>query len=439
MQQERDALVFISEDAKILSRFKMACEFLQVEMATLKSLHDFSADDKFRPRSLVLDLETDVAQSEEVLSKIRRSLPKLNVIFVVEDPLSAAEKLKLAGYKTPYVVQRDQLVQTFLLEFLLFQKGLCEFYEIQATDLFPDTMVYFNAYHYLPLNQKYFPLVLEDFVLTEKKYKKIEAIKSLYLDYESTAPYAQYIEKYFDQFNVGLKKRAKSKVYQLISAWRKAQLKSLYSLETVSTITDEEPDFGIWLNDVLNYARSAPDAWSLFFDFSHLPAFRFESSCFVLMVASYFSRYFGQDELERIMNVQGMIASARLSVDPLLYKKWLLSRGAGFSEDEKKIWNEVFVTYQKTPQFLATSEEAQKDFLTYYGQFVAKQNTSLQEAPIVHIYWAELMAFVFGKASQDDFKRQDLLEEVVVHCKSDGILNEAWVEELRQILLKEAP
>lgn len=431
MQQERDSLVLISKDEKFVGRCKQANEFLLLETFHYKSLDEYLKDDKNRPRTVVWDCELTESEAEQGLAKIRQFLPRTQVLQVVLNSDSFSSRAK-----ADWIVSKDDMMKSYLPELFLFQKGLCEFYEIAPTDLFPDTMVYFNAYHYLPLNRRYFPLVHENFSLSERKHKKIENLKTLYIDRKDTTPYIQYIEKYFDQYKVGLKKRTRAWTYQLITGWRNFMMKRLYGFENPMDLATDCPDYPIWINEVLNYWRSANDPWSLVFEAAQLSYFKFESSCLETVIACFLSRFLGDDEAEKIINIKAEMSAYRQTVDPMLVKKWLATYGTEIPDEDRKKWGEYFALISQHPKFHKIDSTVAKEIQTYGAEFIAKEKSELKNKTLIHIYWGEVITSVFQKSRGDEFKKQDLLEEVIVRCKADGILNEAWIEELRRFLLK---
>lgn len=428
MQQERDSFVFISTSDTAIARVRQAAEFLSLNPVFQTNLEVFLDNDKLRPRALLLDMREFSSPNEKMLPKVRQLLPKTHIIGIVDD---------IKDKKPEWLVQHfitSHALASFALEFFLFQKIFCEYFEISPTDLFPDTMVYFNAYHFLPLNQKYLPLVHENFVLSERKYKRIEMLKALYIFRGDSSAYVQYIEKYFDQFNVGLKKRTKSRLYQLLVEWRDLVYSYLLETREVESCTVIRPDFMIWLNDLLNYFSSSGDAWGLLHEMCLLSCFEFDQSLMEIIVASFLSRNVGDDEAEKIIDLRLLLTLCRLRNESLLFKKWHL--GQDFSQEEKSKWvlyPEYIIDYPQSPDF---PKEVIEDFTLYKDHFIAKTNLDVKSGRLIYTYLGEVIISVMRKVNSEQFKKDDFLESVMVKCKADGILSEAWMEELRQFLKK---
>lgn len=428
MQQERNSFVLISSSEATLNRFKQAAEFVMVQTVFYASLKFFLDDDTVRPRTLLIDLCGLGEADQELLGKMKKLLPKTQVIGLVE---------KREEKKTEWVLQHyltTEMISTFMLEFVLFQRNFGEFYEISPTDLFPDTVVYFNAYHYLPLNQKYLPFIHEDFKLSDKKHKRIDAFKVLYITKSDCAAYAQYIEKYFDQFKVGLRKRAKSRTYQLLVEWRDLIYSYLLEGREVESCATTRPDFAVWLNDMLNYFANSEEPWGLIHELSNLNCFSSDRSLLEVMIASFLSRNLGKDEAEKIIDLKLLLTIGRFHTDSLLFKKWYLGEDLGPTEKEK--WNrypEVLKTYKFSPEFpldvVANLDQFQKQFLT-------KADKNVNYGRLVHCYLGELIVAILQKNPVEQFNKDEFAENIIVKCKADGILSEAWLEELRQFLKK---
>ena len=428
MQQERDSFVFITTSETAIARLKQASEFLNLSPVFYSSLKLFLDDDRIRPRTLLLDLRGIPLEEQTLLSKMRRIQPKTQIVGLIEKLEDKSSEWYLQHYITV------ASLATFVLEFFLFQRSYCEYFEISPSDLFPDTMVYFNAYHFLPLNQKYLPLVHENFKLTEKKHRRIEMLKALYIFRGDSSAYVQYIEKYFDQFKVGLRKRSKSKAYQLLVEWRDLLYSYILEMREVDSCSTIRPDFSIWMNELLNYFSTAEDSWGLIFELSRLPCFEFDRSLMEVIVACFLSRNLGEDESEKIVDLKLLLTLCRFRTDSLVYKRWHLQQP--HSPEEKAVWDSYpdnLKAYPLVPEFPSDIVE---NVSQYQKQFLLGTDKVIKDGRLVYSYIGEVIVATMQRAPAEDFKKTELLESVIVKCKADGILPEAWLEELRQFLKK---
>jgi hypothetical protein len=428
MRQERDSFVFISSSEISWARIKQAAEYLSFETHFFANLNFFLDSDRVRPRTLLLDMRDQTSLNSDSLSKLKKLLPKTQVVGLVEKPEDVSNEWFLQHYMTA------DMVSSFALEFFLFHRIFCEFYPISPSDLFPDTEVYFNAYHFLPLNQKYLPLVHEDFLLSEKKHKRIEKLKSLYIYKEDTALYVQYIEKYFDQFNVGLKKRAKARIYHINVEWRELLYSYLFERREIESNFVVRPDFTIWLDELMSYFSSSKDPWSLIYELMRLPCFDYDRSLMEAVVACFLSRNLGDDEAEKILDLRLILALTRTLVDPLLHRQWLLNQP--LSLEDLSHWNsfpESSKSFKFSPQFPV---EVIENLQLYHQQFLTRSDKEITKSQLVYTYLSEVIASIMRQAPSDDYKKDEIIENTIVKCKADGIISEAWLEEIRQFLKK---
>lgn len=426
LQQERDSFVFISSSEEAKARVKQATEFLSIRPFFEKDLKTFLEDDKIRPRTLLLDLNSINTDTASLLPKIRQILPKTQIVGLID---------QLSNRNPAWFIQHfvtNESLGSFALEFLLFQRVFCEFYEISPTDLFPGTLVYFNAYHFLPLNLKYLPLVHENFTLSERKHKRIDVLKSVYIFRGDSSAYVQYIERYFDQYKLGLKKRSKARTYQLLVEWRELLYSYLFESRQVESCALIRPDFILWLNELLNYLSSAQDPWSMLWELTHLDCFEFDFSLIELLVASFLCRNLGDDEIEKIVDLRLLLTLCRTKSPSLLYKKWHLNQE--LSSEEKQTWNQYPENLKGFTLFQDYSPEVLENLKHYRTHFLDKSDTNVTNGRLVYTYLGEVIATVLRRSSSQNYQKSDIVDSVIVQVKADGVLTEAWIEEVRQFL-----
>lgn len=426
---ERDALILITEDPALKSRFTQACEFLLFKAVVCSSLKDFLAEEKIKPHTVFFDIPGSVLEAAADIQNLMSHLQNEADVFVVtpvnEESLAASQKLFLN-----HLVDRQTFFDTFLPEFLIFLKGLCEFYEISPQDFFPETLVSFNAYFYLPLNQKYIPVVNENFVLAESKFKKFETAKQLYIHKQSVNAYNDYIEYYFDRYNIGLRKRLRSKFYQILSQWRESLMVGLTATPRTDVFPGSVDDLSTHLEIINDYLRDSPDPWFLLFELTQSTLLQFERSSLDLIVASFLADHFSQTEPARMIELKWAYACCQNLSPSLFYKKWLFN-SSQLTEDEK-------VVFQSFTKQLSTPLQGQlsEDFNKYCEGFLTKQAPADLNSFFVHMYMAEKIVLCFSQAHRNKYNKADLLHTAMVNVKNENILNEAWIEEYRQMFAK---
>lgn len=426
---ERDALILITSDQALKSRFTQACEFLLFKAVVGLTLDEFLAQENIKPHTVFIDTTTNLEESADHIKKLTTHLQNEADLFVItnlnDESAKMAQKLNLS-----HVVDRKIFFDTFLPEFLIFLKGLCEFYEISPQDFFPETQVGFNAYFYLPLNQKYIPVVNENFVLSESKFKKFETAKQLYIHKQSVNAYNQYIEYYFDRFNIGLRKRLKSKFYQILSQWRESLVVGLATLPRPHFFPGSTDDLSQHLTLINEYLRESPDPWFLLFEMTQSQLLQFERSSIDLIVASFLADHFSQIEFDRMIELKWAYACCQNLSPSLFYKKWLFN-SSQLSDEEK-------IVFESFPDQLSVPLEGQlkEDFNKYCEGFTTKKSPADQSSFYVHLYMAEKIVLCFSQAHKNKYNKADLLHSAMVIVKNENILNEAWLEEYRQMFAK---
>ncbi len=428
---ERDSLVLISEDPSVQKRYLQACEFLLFKAVTYDGLDSFFKDDKVKPHTVFLDIDLSHVDSAGRIQKLNQHFQNEVELILIDE--TTGEKSKAAQKLfVPYLVDRKIFQNTFMTEFLIFQKGLCGFYEINIQDLFPDTLILFNAYHFMPLNQKYVAVINENFNLTEAKYKKFESAQNLFIHHQSAMSYNQYIEYYFDRFNVGLRKRIRSKFYQILSQWRETLLIGLTTHPRPTTFPGSVDDLSSHLEVLNDYLRESPDPWALLFELSKASILQFERSAIELIISSFVADHFSQNLPSRLIELKWAMTCCQNLTPSLLYKKILFNP---FSlNEEEKAEKQLFLSqldYQM-------EETLQKDLTTYAEGFVTKTVAPQLDPFYIHFYIGEKITQGFYQSRKNQYSKSDLLQGVLSETKKENLLNEAWVEEYRQFFIKQS-
>lgn len=428
---ERDSLVLISEDPSVQKRYLQACEFLLFKAVTYDSLNSFLKDEKVKPHTVFLDIDLSHLESITHIQKLNQHFQNEVELFLIDE--ISDEKSKIAQKLfVPHLIDRLAFHHTFMTEFLIFQKGLCGFYEINVQDLFPDTLILFNAYHFMPLNQKYVTVINENFNLTEAKYKKFESSQNLFIHHQSTMSYNQYIEYYFDRFNVGLRKRIRSKFYQILSQWRETLLIGLTTYPKPTTFPGSVDDLSNHLEILNDYLSESPDPWALLFELSKSSILQFERSAVELIISSFVADHFSQSDRHRLIELKWAITCCQNLTPSLLYKKILFDP---FNlTDAEMAEKKLFLKQLNFP----LEENLQKDFTTYAEGFIAKSSASQLDPFYVHFYIGEKITQGFYQSRKNQYSKSDLLQGVLSETKMDNLLNEAWVEEYRQFFIKQS-
>jgi hypothetical protein len=428
LKQERNSFVLVSKSNETITRLTQAAEFLLARVLVAKNLKKFLEEDKVRPRTLLIDIPTLDTETVLLVPKIRQLLPKTQVLGLVGQTTVGNPNWFIQHYSTP------EMLNSFLLEFILFQRNFCEFYEISPTELFPETMVYFNAYHYLPLNMRYLPIIHENFTLTNRKHKRIELMKSLYILRGDSAAYVQYIERYFDQFKLGLKKRSKAKMYQLLVDWRDLLYSCQLERRQIESCLVTRPDLTTALNELMSYLDLAEDPWEAIWDLAHLELLEFDFSLMEAVISCYLAKKMGESNLAALIDLRLLLALSRMRLPSLLYKRW--HQRQKLNEEDEKIWQ----TYPERLKTLTLAQDYPSqtlDFVKQYQlQFLQRIDSNISKGVLAYTYLGEVFTREMQRGSASNYKRDDFTDSILVKVKTDGILPEAWNEELRSFLRK---
>ena len=153
-----------------------------------------------------------------------------------------------------------------------------------------------------------------------------------------------------------------------------------------------------------------------------------------VIVASFLSRNLGEDEAERIIDIKLILSASRLRNDSILFKKWILNQE--FSPEENELWSkypEFSQSFKISPDF---PKPVLEDVKLYQDQFLKRTDKVITQGRLVYSYVGEVIVAILQKAPSENYKKDELMESILVKCKSDGIMPEAWLEELRQFLRK---
>ncbi len=198
-------ILLINSDSKISERFteiaanfRFTFEEFKNSSEYVENIHKFT-----KPAIVFLNEVIDVNRMSSVL-------PKANLIFLKEKTFSPEEMQFLRKQGLFAALSHHEIFNTPKLEFLCLQKNRGVYYPISHLDIFASTEMTFNAALKLKLNQRFLPVIFRGFMLSEKKFKRIQSEGQLFVKAQDVFEYLEYIEKYNDDQGTGLKKRCKA-------------------------------------------------------------------------------------------------------------------------------------------------------------------------------------------------------------------------------------
>ncbi len=107
-------------------------------------------------------------------------------------------------------LSQAEFFTTLKFEYLCLYLCRLQYFDIQASDLFPMTRVTFPAFVRLSLNQRYLAVVYSNMVLSDERFARLGQAEGLFIRGKDSEKYCEYIYTYYDTSGAGLKKRARA-------------------------------------------------------------------------------------------------------------------------------------------------------------------------------------------------------------------------------------
>ncbi len=327
-----DVLV-ISPAVEILQRIVQVSERLKLTVHRVSNVSQYEKEFKEIgwPNLIILDLsvvnEKQVAL--ETILALKTMVPHSYYTALVKDGSDAefCQQLKDAGMNHVQVI--DEVLRSMKLDFLLMQQFLLQYYPIELRDLFPGTEITFNAFHFMALNNKYLPVIFERFVLSDKKFKRLEKVSQIYIQSHALQAYQEYIESYYDSFNTGLQKRTKAAFLQLVYAY--TQISGLLMNGEGDLNTAKNSEMLAQLlgfcesrhTTLINYIKSSSEPFHNYIQmFQSHGLSSFDRSLFIAGLAAFLSEMSGVGQPGLILKSSLMACSGLMFSDQKTYLKW---------------------------------------------------------------------------------------------------------------------
>jgi hypothetical protein len=227
----------------------------------------------------------------KILQKLRDFFPKTQVVVALQGDEKPEDYDLLKNAGAHYLILSEEIKNSGKLYYLSAVLVQGAYFPVPVTDVFPSTQLSFNAYHKLLLNQKFLPVIFSGFPISDKKYRKLEPSKQIYVRRESLDEYRKYVEAYHDRTGSALKKRCRVVMMNLVGIQCELLLQLTLDVEVRTEISVKEKisrfvQSSLELGD---YLQDCPDVWnviahSLDFKFCH-----YERSIYILAYALYIS------------------------------------------------------------------------------------------------------------------------------------------------------
>lgn len=196
----------ITEDVKVINRFREISEEFEFSQVHWKNLEDLSenglscklyvysnineSDQALSSKELAQKL-TEATQTIKfeggedcfVIALTKKMLPKEDVAFLRKSGLN-------------YVIQVDEVFETSKLEFLATQIIRAQYVAIKDVDLIPGQPLLFDLYHLMPLKEKFLKIASKGAILTEEKIlNKFSKISEFYVQREELSNLKEYASR----------------------------------------------------------------------------------------------------------------------------------------------------------------------------------------------------------------------------------------------------
>ena len=320
--QEPDVLVHAREVAEFFgfnSEFFSTADGLEAEAVT-----------KTSPLVVLVSLldNADLESSLAAVGQVRKLYARSQVIAVIhgDELLEDLAQLQVAGVDR--FIRHHEMQATSKFYFLCSLLIHGTYLPVPLTDLFPETTVGFNAFHKLPINQNYLPVIFAGFVFSDKKSRRLENFPQVYVRREDLNNYRKYIETYHDNRGSALKKRCRAMMMSLMGIY--SELILLLSLDPgqdpdqLQALLNQFSQMSFELGDSL---KDCPDAWNVIAQSLQFQFCRNERGPFVLAYAMYIAPQIGLMSLREIALATLLSDLGLLELPSTCYRQ-LQQRGA---------------------------------------------------------------------------------------------------------------
>jgi response regulator RpfG family c-di-GMP phosphodiesterase len=298
------------------------------------------------------DIETLAAAGEEIKTTPVVILVSLLNFTSHKDKIKLVQQLHQLYARSQIVVvatgtengeERLQLQQAGVQRWILLQemKSSGKFYylcsllvhgtylPVPVTDLFPGTVVDFNAYHKLQINQKYLPVIFAGFTFSDKKFRRLENVKQVYVRREDLGKYRKYIETYNDNRGNALKKRCRAMMMNLMAASTELMLQLTLDFEidrgeNLRAKLDQFLQIAFELGD---YLKECPDVWNVI---SQSLEFKFclhERSPYILAYALHIAQKIELPALQDVIMAALLADLGILELSPTCFRQLQMRGG----------------------------------------------------------------------------------------------------------------
>jgi hypothetical protein len=438
-------ILVISPDIEILKRTMQVTEKFKLSTHRVASLQDYETnfDEIGRPNLILLDVIhcKELSEAQAQIEHLRNFVPKGDVVCIADDSCSGEFLQSLRGLGVFEALLLSQVTTSVRIDFIVLYKFLLGYYPIDLKDLFPGTEINFNAFHFLKLNNKYLPVIFSHFVLSDKKFKKLEGYKNLYIRRDDVEKYQKYIENYYDSFSTGLRRRVKATFLQQVYQ---------YSLFLESLIFQKNEKPGLKPDEIikgsealqeklLGYLMGSDEPMFLYYqNYLENPFLAFDRTPLILGMAALVAHRSSIADPSLILHAGSIGYAGICSMDQLAYLKWHNVDPSQWTEIER----EHFSKFVNSSVALGKNKFAEFDeglsviISSLFERFDGKGNPGKISGEAIPAETAvlQIVESWLRKASEVEIKNAKDLDDLFRECiKADelsGKLNPEYAQSL---------
>lgn len=257
------------------------------------------------PAMILVELTAEAAVIEkmQVLKGLRDLFPRSQLVVVVQGGESVDDCEFLRGAGAQYLILSQEVRSTSKLYYLAALLIQGTYLPIPVTDLFPSTQLNFNAYQKLVLNQKFLPVAFSGFTFSDKKYRRLEPDRQIYVRRESLEGYRKYIETYNDRTGSALKKRCRVLMMEVLGLYTEVILLLALDSEVAKkeVVQNKLSQFTKVAVELRDHLKDCADVWNVMARALDFQFCKQERGVIVLAYALYLADGAGAGEVENLV------------------------------------------------------------------------------------------------------------------------------------------
>jgi response regulator RpfG family c-di-GMP phosphodiesterase/DNA-binding NarL/FixJ family response regulator len=288
---KRTEFLVVTKNAELLSVSKDVAVYFSFRAEFNEGLEaiDTAMGQGSSPLMILLSLEDakGLEEKKSTLKALAELFPRSQIVVAVKDGEKAETCAALKSAGAQYLISMAEATKTaklFYLSALLIQGT---YIPVPVNDFFPSTQLNFNAFQKLQLNQKFLPVIFSGFNFSDKKYRKLESSKQIYVRREDLGEYKKYIEIYHDRTGSALKKRCRALLMSLMGTYIDITL--LLSMEvgafSQNLVAEKIELYKKLAEELALFLKDCPDVWNVIAQALDFKFCRLERGPYVLAYA----------------------------------------------------------------------------------------------------------------------------------------------------------